>query len=157
MKLIGLVLLLMTFLLLWWCSQPGQKYDGGKDTYENFGEDSTYTLLRNECDFINNQCVPEKTLTLYDNQNRRVIQVGIVSYKEIEPYLYVVGGKVNEVRFALLNYQTGYVKKDTRLERFSQPSREIFRELLAHPIPGMTPVPGRGKYSPRVPEPAPQR
>lgn len=147
MKLIGWVLLSLTVLFwFWWLNQPELKFEAGRDSYESFG-DGTYMLYRNDCNFVKNKCIPEKTLTLYDNQNRRTIQVGIVSYQEIEPYVYVVGGDVNEVWFALLNYQTGYVKKDTRLERFSPASQEILRELLAHPIKGMTPIPGSGKDS----------
>jgi hypothetical protein len=112
----------------------------GRDTYDIVG-DGKYSFLINSCYWVGSKCLPGKTLTLYDEQHRKGLQATVINYKEIGMLVYLVGGYVDEIWFALLNTRTGEFQRDTHLNYFSWNHQKIFEELLANPLQGMRLLP----------------
>lgn len=90
----------------------------GKDTIESFGDtDCRFGIFK----LYDGSIIK---MDLYDVKNQYSIDI-VNKYKEIEHYLYSIGGK----RYTKLNYENGEILQSSDLSEFSEHDKEIFDNL----------------------------
>lgn len=109
--------------------------NGGRDTHEQFG-DRRFVVLRGT-----NPDTGENSYCLYDQKYDKPVEINLINYKVISPYVYAVGNVGSEPEtvyddfdddYAILfNYETGYVFQQTDLEAFIDEDQKVFNQLKA--------------------------
>lgn len=89
------------------------KYKPGKDTIDIFG-DGTFQILSGPS--------PNSLLNVETQEN---IEFNVYKYKEIKPFVYVIG----ESGYTVLNYETGGYIKYKKIEEIPEKDKKIFIDL----------------------------
>lgn len=122
MKKISLIFIALSFVLLFIFygndEVPRYSSTGDRDTMESFGVDGQFAIYKFSDENFN------KKLDLYDTKNQDAIDI-ISNYKEIEPYVYIIGEK----GYTKLNYANGNLIQSNDLNEFSTNDKAIFEKL----------------------------
>jgi hypothetical protein len=127
-KISSIVLICFILLFLSACqNNQNTKYPmGGRDTHVAFG-DGRFAILIGERYAFNSPEYNPKTnriYSLFDNENQQTVEINVYKYKEIEPYLYIVG----ESGYTLVNYVSGQIEHHNIIEEFSSEVSKIFKD-----------------------------
>ncbi len=112
-KKIVVILLSLAIILSLPSCYNNYKYKPGKDTIDIFG-DGTFQILSG----------PSYN-PLLNSETQENIEFNVYKYKEIKPFVYVIG----ESGYTILNYETGEYKKYKKVEEIPEKDKKIFLEL----------------------------
>jgi hypothetical protein len=127
-KITSIVLICFILLFLSACqNNQNSKYPMyGRDTHKAFG-DGRFAILISEKYAFNSPEINPNTNTVYslfDRENQKDVEISVYKYKEIEPYLYIVG----ESGYTLVNYISGHIEQHNSIDEFSPDVSKIFKD-----------------------------
>jgi hypothetical protein len=126
-KITSLVLICFVLLFLSACQNNiNSKYPIGRDTYEAFGDGRFAILICERYAFDSPEYNPKtnRIYSLFDIENQQTVEINVYEYKEIEPYLYIVG----ESGYTLVNYVSGQIEHHNSIDEFSPEVSKIFKD-----------------------------
>jgi len=113
MKNIGVSLLIVTPIIIFFGCSQDYEFPPGRDTVEIYG-DGTFQILSGPT-----------SNGLYNNETQEDIEFIVYKYKEIKHWVYVIG----ESGYTILNYQTGEIKKYKKMDDIPNKQKQIFIDI----------------------------
>ena len=109
-----LIITIICFVYIGIKSDENNPCHGGRDTVAEFGEICDYAILGNK-----------KKSILFYREHQKTIEPDVKNYKEIAPYVYVIGSK----GYTRLNYNNGEIIQTIDLQQYDANDIKIFLNL----------------------------